>query len=62
MSKWIEEHAEEQLKLLKKLAAIPAPSHVEDRRVAFLLKWLDDLGIEGAYADGAKNVIVPFAE
>lgn len=61
MNKWIEEHAEEQLKLLKKLAAIPAPSHVEDRRVAFLLKWLDDLGVAGAYADEAKNVIVPFA-
>ncbi len=61
MNKWIEEHADEQLKLLKKLAAIPAPSHVEDRRVAFLLKWLDDLGFEGAYADEAKNVIVPFA-
>ncbi len=61
MNKWIEEHAEEQLKLLKKLAAIPAPSHVEDRRVAFLLKWLDDLGFEGAYADEAKNVIVPFS-
>ncbi len=61
MNAWIEAHAEEQLALLKKLAAIPAPSHVEDRRVMFLLKWLETMGIEGAYADEAKNVIVPFA-
>ena len=61
MKQWIEEHAEEQLQLLKTLAAIPAPSHDEGRRVEFLLKWLKDLGIEDAWADEAKNVIVPFA-
>ena len=61
MNKWIEEHADQQLALLKTLAAIPAPSHIEDRRVMFLLNWLENIGIENAYADEAKNVIVPFA-
>ncbi|MBR4164621.1 MAG: peptidase, partial [Lachnospiraceae bacterium] len=61
MNKWIEAHADEQLELLKTLAAIPAPSHIEDRRVMFLLNWLENIGIENAYADEAKNVIVPFA-
>ena len=61
MNKWIEEHADDQLALLKTLAAIPAPSHIEDRRVMFLLNWLENIGIENAYADEAKNVIVPFA-
>ena len=61
MNAWIEEHADEQLALLKTLAAIPAPSHDEGRRVAFLLDWLAGIGIGNAYADEAKNVIVPFA-
>ena len=61
MNTWIEEHADEQLELLKTLAAIPAPSHKEDRRVEFLLQWLKEIGIDNAYTDEAKNVIVPFA-
>ena len=50
---------DEQLAFLRALAPIPAPSRKEDRRVAFLLEKLPGLGIEGAYADGAKNVIIP---
>lgn len=46
------------LDLIKKLAAIPAPSGKEDRRVSFILDFLHERGI-GAYADEAKNVIVP---
>ena len=61
MNAWIEKHFEEQLELLKMLAAIPAPSHDEGRRVEFLLNWLKGIGIDNAYADEAKNVIVPFA-
>ena len=51
---------DEQLAFLSALAPIPAPSRKEDRRVAFLLEKLPGLGIEGAYADGAKNVIIPY--
>ena len=46
------------LDLIKRLAAIPAPSGNEDARVSFILGHLNERGI-GAYADGAKNVIVP---
>ena len=58
MKDWINRHFEEHLALLKELAAIPAPSHNEDRRAEFLLNWLGEHGFD-AYEDGAKNVIVP---
>lgn len=47
--------------LLAELAPIPAPSHKEDKRVDYVLRWLKSLGAEGAYVDGAKNVILPIA-
>lgn len=58
---WIDRHFEEHLKLLKELAAIPAPSHKEDKRVRFLTELLSSEGIY-AYTDEAKNVIVPMGE
>ena len=58
MKAWIEARFAEYFELLKTLAAIPAPSHEEDERVSFILSWLKELGV-GAYADAAKNVIVP---
>ena len=51
-----------ELDYLKRLAAIPAPSHNEDKRVEFLLNELKNIGVEGAYEDSAKNVIVPMGE
>ena len=59
MKNWIEAHFEEQLELLKTLAAIPAPSGEEDRRVEFIVHWLRECGFE-CRVDEAKNVIVPF--
>lgn len=56
---WCEAHREEQLSLLMELAAIPSPSHHEERRAAFILNWLDQHGIEGAFIDEAKNVLLP---
>lgn len=47
------------IELLKKFAAIPAPSHHEEKRVEFLLNELRAMGVENAYEDAAKNVIVP---
>ena len=58
MKEWIEAHFEEHLDLIKRLAAVPAPSHKEDARVRFLLNELDKMGYE-AFSDEAKNVIVP---
>lgn len=51
---------EEAIKdFLREFAPIPAPSHKEDLRVAYLLKKLPEMGFENAFADEAKNVIVP---
>ena len=61
MQRWVEEHFDAHLALLKTLAAIPAPSHHEEKRVEFILNWLISAGANDAYVDGAKNVILPFA-
>ncbi len=61
MKKWIEEHAAEQLELLKTISVIPAPSHHEELRAAFLKDWLEKQGAEGVYIDEALNVIYPVA-
>lgn len=59
---WCDTHAEEQLALLKTLAAIPAPSHHEEQRAQFILDWLRAAGAERAYMDAALNVVLPFGE
>lgn len=56
---WIEAHFNEHIELLKALAAIPAPSGEEDRRVKFITDWLTSHGLP-CRTDEAKNVIVPF--
>ncbi len=48
---------EELLKLHRELCLIPAPSHFEDERASYVLKYLKDAGIDNAYIDEAKNVI-----
>lgn len=50
------ESYEEELELLRTLARIPAPSHHEDRRAAFVAAWLRDHGANNVQVDGAKNV------
>lgn len=52
------EHLQKMLDLIKRLAAVPAPSGKEEKRVSFILDHFRERGIF-AYADGAKNVIVP---
>lgn len=47
--------------LLEDLCDIPAPSHFEDERAAFVLSWLEGIGAKGAYVDEAKNVVLPIA-
>ena len=47
------------VELLKKVCVIPAPSHHEDRRVSFIMQWLEKEGIR-AETDDAKNVIIPY--
>ena len=56
---YIHTHVEENIKLLSELGRIPAPSHQEDQRAAFIKSWLEAQGAEGVYVDEAKNVIYP---
>lgn len=58
---WCEEHAGEQLALLRTLAAIPAPSHSEHKRVEFIREWLAREGAQNVRVDEALNVVVPLA-
>ena len=51
---------DELISLTGRLCAIPAPSHHEELRAEFCLKWLHEHGCEGAYIDEAKNVIWPY--
>lgn len=59
---WCDEHAREQVELLKEVAAIPSPSHNEDRRSVFLKNYLEKLGAKNVSIDAAKNVILPFGD
>ena len=56
---WCRAHEEETMDLLRTLGKIPAPSHFEDQRAAFILAWLQKQGAENAYIDEAKNVVLP---
>ncbi len=53
---------QEALELLRTLARIPAPSHHEGRRAAFVCQWLHDNGLTSAYVDDATNVICPVGD
>lgn len=55
----LENSAADAEKLLQDLCAIPAPSHFEDERAAFVKKTLENFGAEGVYIDEAKNVVFP---
>ena len=59
---YLDDHAEEALRLLMELAQIPAPSNQEERRAEFCLNWLRSVGAEGAYVDDALNVIYPVGD
>jgi len=58
--KYIQQHSNETLELLKVLSRIPAPSGQEEKRVAFCLDWLHNNGVAQAYEDDARNIIIPF--
>ena len=57
---WCENHFDEQLALLKELAAIPSPSHHEEKRAAFIRDWLVWEGAGDVRIDDACNVGLPF--
>lgn len=57
LQKFSEEKFSELLSVHRDLCLIPAPSHYEDERAEYILKYLKDAGVENAYIDEAKNVI-----
>lgn len=57
--KYLEEHEQETLDLIKTLCGIPAPSGKEEKRAAFCKEWLLNAGATGVYIDSALNVIYP---
>lgn len=57
--KYIDGHRQEAFDLLVELAQIPAPSHHEELRAEFCLRWLKKQGAETAYLDEVLNVIYP---
>ncbi len=57
--RYLEGAEEETLSLLESLCRIPAPSHHEEKRAEFCLKWFLEHGAEGSYIDEALNVLYP---
>ena len=57
---FIESSKESLLKTVRELCMIPAPSHCEHKRAEYCKAWLEDIGAQGVYIDGALNVIFPF--
>ena len=58
MMRDIEAMQPDVIALIKQLCAIPAPSHKEERRAAFIRDWFESRGMH-AEMDEAKNVRVP---
>ena len=54
----IERMQPEVIDLIRTLCAIPAPSHHEERRAAFIRDWFLQRGMNAAI-DEAKNVLCP---
>lgn len=57
MEQYTKEHFEEAMELLRTLGKIPAPSHMEDRRVQFCRDWFLAQGAAQVEVDEAKNVV-----
>lgn len=54
---FVREHFEAYKELICQLTSIPAPSHKEDARAAFICDYLHQMGYPQAFTDEAKNVI-----
>ena len=59
ISQYIRDHSGVALELLTTLAAIPAPSNQEEKRVEFCRSWLRQQGASEVLVDPALNVICP---
>jgi acetylornithine deacetylase/succinyl-diaminopimelate desuccinylase-like protein len=57
VNNYVLKNSQYTVKLLKKLASIPAPLMHEEKRADFILSWLHENGAEEAYTDSIGNVI-----
>ena len=62
IDRWCEKQYPSHLQLLKTLAAIPAPSHHEEKRAEFIKNWLIEQGAKDVYIDEAKNVVLALGD
>lgn len=53
------EHYQELVDLMCTICLIPAPSHKEEKRAAYIKEWLDNIGAKNVTIDKALNVICP---
>ena len=60
MEQYLQASEEELKELVRQLCAIPAPSHHEEGRAAFCLRWFQENGGTDAFIDEANNVLCPF--
>ena len=60
LARYISDNTDELYKILYDLCHIPAPSHHEEQRADYCLKWFHKNGMTDAYVDGALNVIFPY--
>ena len=52
-------HEQELIDLIKELCRIPAPSHREEKRAAFVKTWFEENSFANVTVDDALNVIAP---
>lgn len=56
---YIREHAREVVDLICTISSIPSPTGHTEKKAAWVLQYLKNLGISNAYIDEAGNVIYP---
>ena len=58
INQFVKNNQEKYVSLIKKITQIPAPSRKEEKRVAFLLEYLRQLGYDNVFSDSSNNVIL----
>lgn len=59
MEQYILDEEETLKQFIRELAVIPAPSHHEEQRAAWVADWWNRQGEDGAFIDEALNVVLP---
>lgn len=59
---FVRENIDEVERLIRELCMIPAPSGHEEKRAEYCKNWFLENHMEGAYIDGALNVVYPYQD